>query len=60
MRVVVVEVIEDLLSVSAIMLAKPRTMTTMMAMESSPPVIVLYCVSELYLSSWFELNRSAW
>ena len=57
--VVRVEVMDVLLRMSAIMLAKPMTMTTMMAMESSPPVMVLYCVSELYLSSWLEQNRSA-
>lgn len=47
MKVVIVEVIVDLLSVLAIMLAKPMIMTEMIDSEISPPVSVLYCVSEL-------------
>lgn len=58
--VVLEDVMEVLLRVSVIMLAKPMTMTMMMPMESRPPVTVLYWVSELYLRSWFEQKKSAW
>lgn len=47
LTVVVVEVIVDLLSVLAIMLANPTIITVIIDSESSPPVSVLYCVSEL-------------
>lgn len=53
------EVIVTLRRVSPIILANPMTMTQMMERESSPPVNVLYCVSELYLSSSDEQNMSS-
>lgn len=52
------ELMVVLCSVSVTILAKPTTTTQIMARERSPPVRVLYWVSEWYLKSSEEQNMS--